>query len=599
MAIAASLVVALGLDSAQLTVGLNNANRQIRRFNRQISNSFQNVNRQFNTFAGELLVVGAATGFLIGDIIRVTSRFEDLRTALESVTGSAQAGADAFEFISDFALRTQFSVEDLTTTFIQLRAAGIEPTSDLLTLFTDTAAVTTDQLGALQSITALFSRTTAGGLGLEELNRLADRGIPVFDILNETLGISRLEVSQLGQSAEGARLILDALSEGLTQRFGGATAQRVTNLSTTISNLGIAFRTLQNDIGQRITPAFRELLAAMNIAIVEGSNLSAQFGDFLSAIISRLAGIIVVLADNFDRLTFFVRGFLRVWLAIRAAAFTASVVGIIGQVVTGFIAFAAAMRSASVAALGLQASTGVGLATALLSLGGAYFAVRQLNRLFDENSQEVANTLDTATTPAIENTTDAIDDAITSTETWMRRLAEINAGDGPGTLTAFQRTLENAADTTMRLSEVGSRAFDGLADSLVDFTFNGMNNFRDFARSIIQDLIRIQIRSQLAGIFSAASGGNLFAGFFQNGGFIPRGQFGIVGESGPEIVNGPARVTSAADTADILSGSGGNNVTINVSTIDAQSFTDTVTQPSFREAIAAAMDLSNRDRGLA
>ena len=358
MAIAASLVVALGLDSARLTTGLANANRQIRRFNRDIRNSFQNLNNQFNTFAGELLVVGAATGFLIGDIIRVTSRFEDLRTALESVTGSAEAGADAFEFISDFATRTQFSVEDLTTTFIQLRAAGIQPTEDLLTLFTDTAAVTTDQLGALQSITALFARTTAGGLGLEELNRLADRGIPVFDILNETLGISRLEVSELGQSAEGARLILDALSEGLSQRFGGATAARVTNLSTTVSNLGIAFRQLQDDIGQRITPAFRELLAAMNIVTGEGTRLSAQFGDFLSAVIRRTAGLILALAGNFDRLARLTRLFLTAWLAVRAAAFTSAIVGVIGQVVIGIGSLATVLRTAGLAAIAFQASTG-------------------------------------------------------------------------------------------------------------------------------------------------------------------------------------------------------------------------------------------------
>ena len=212
---------------------------------------------------------------------------------------------------------------------------------------------------------------------------------------------------------------------------------------------------------------------------------------------------------------------------------------------------------------------------------------------------DVATVLTDFTTPAIEGTTDAIDGAITSTETWMQRLAEINAGDGPGTLTSFQRTLENAADTTSRLSELGSRAFDGLADSLTEFTFNGMNNFREFARSLIQDLIRIQIRSQLVGLFQAASGGGLFAGFFQNGGFIPRGQYGIVGEAGPELVRGPANVTSASGTEQILAGAGGNNVTINVNAIDAQSFTETVTQPSFREAIAAAMDLSNRDRGLA
>lgn len=39
------------------------------------------------------------------------------------------------------------------------------------------------------------------------------------------------------------------------------------------------------------------------------------------------------------------------------------------------------------------------------------------------------------------------------------------------------------------------------------------------------------------------------AGMFDSGGFIPRGQFGIAGEYGPEIVNGPARITSRKSTA--------------------------------------------------
>ncbi|MDA1379946.1 hypothetical protein PCI56_09080 [Plesiomonas shigelloides subsp. oncorhynchi] len=40
-----------------------------------------------------------------------------------------------------------------------------------------------------------------------------------------------------------------------------------------------------------------------------------------------------------------------------------------------------------------------------------------------------------------------------------------------------------------------------------------------------------------------------FAGLFDAGGYIPSGQFGIVGERGPELVNGPARVTSRKQTA--------------------------------------------------
>ncbi|BEC32957.1 phage tail tape measure protein [Escherichia coli] len=40
-----------------------------------------------------------------------------------------------------------------------------------------------------------------------------------------------------------------------------------------------------------------------------------------------------------------------------------------------------------------------------------------------------------------------------------------------------------------------------------------------------------------------------FAGMYDSGGYIPHGQFGIVGENGPEIVNGPVNVTSRRNTA--------------------------------------------------
>jgi TP901 family phage tail tape measure protein len=44
-----------------------------------------------------------------------------------------------------------------------------------------------------------------------------------------------------------------------------------------------------------------------------------------------------------------------------------------------------------------------------------------------------------------------------------------------------------------------------------------------------------------------------FAGMYDSGGTIPRGQFGIAGENGPEIVNGPAYVTSRRRTAALAS----------------------------------------------
>ena len=69
-------------------------------------------------------------------------------------------------------------------------------------------------------------------------------------------------------------------------------------------------------------------------------------------------------------------------------------------------------------------------------------------------------------------------------------------------------------------------------------------------------------------ISSAASGvGKFFSGFFANGGMIPPGGYGIVGERGPEMVSGPGMVTPM---------SGGTNVTYNINAVDASSFASLV-----------------------
>lgn len=51
---------------------------------------------------------------------------------------------------------------------------------------------------------------------------------------------------------------------------------------------------------------------------------------------------------------------------------------------------------------------------------------------------------------------------------------------------------------------------------------------------------------------------------YDKGGKIPSGQLGIVGEYGPEIIQGPANVTSRKDTAEMLNKNGYTNITVNV-----------------------------------
>ena len=241
--------------------GVNNTQKAFNQAQRSLgrmTKSTAALDRGFGNVQRAVLGVAAALGGIsIGrNIIQVTARFEDLRTTLSSVTGSAMEGAKAFDFVSKFSTKTQFGVEELATTFVKLKSNGIEPSTKLLTTFTDAAAVTTDQIGSLTAITDFYTRSLQSQtVELMDLDRLADRGLPVYDILKQKLGVSRSELSKFSKEAGNTQKIIDALGEGINERFGGATAARIENLSTRISNFGIALKNSADVMGQQFSGA--------------------------------------------------------------------------------------------------------------------------------------------------------------------------------------------------------------------------------------------------------------------------------------------------------------------------------------------------------
>ncbi len=118
-------------------------------------------------------------------------------------------------------------------------------------------------------------------------------------------------------------------------------------------------------------------------------------------------------------------------------------------------------------------------------------------------------------------------------------------------------------------------AKDNIQTSISDAIINGVNDGGKGALEAFGDLMLKMAAEAVAadimnGIFNGggmAGGigggdntagligglGSLFAGFFDQGGNIPSGQFGIAGENGPEIIQGPANVTSTKDTAAAMS----------------------------------------------
>ena len=189
-----------------------------------------------------------AMGVAINKVAQVGMQFEDLKDSLDVVFGSIEKGNEAMEKVFTFAQTTPFQIETATKAFIALKSAGIEPSMEMLQTFADTASVSVDQLGTFEALIRMVQRSASGGMGLEELNMISDRGIDVLGILGRKLNLTKDDIAKFGKSAEGAAIMVEALTEGLNETFGGAMETKMDNLSTKASNMTIAFKQLADQL---------------------------------------------------------------------------------------------------------------------------------------------------------------------------------------------------------------------------------------------------------------------------------------------------------------------------------------------------------------
>lgn len=154
---------------------------------------------------------------------------------------------------------------------------------------------------------------------------------------------------------------------------------------------------------------------------------------------------------------------------------------------------------------------------------------------------------------------------------------------------------KNGAD---EMSVYAERAAQNMQDAFADFLFDPfdkgidglLNDFDRFLRQAAAQAASAEIFDYLKGLGSSSGGGGAsgnfwgdvagaFAGFFDDGGNIRRGQFGVVGERGPEIVTGPANVIGRQQTAQMMS-----SQSINVT----QSFPNVRTEREAKQAGGAS-----------
>jgi len=184
------------------------------------------------------------------------------------------------------------------------------------------------------------------------------------------------------------------------------------------------------------------------------------------------------------------------------------------------------------------------------------------------------------------------------------------------TVKGFERVKNVVKETQPELSalqqsfkDVGDRGIKSLEDSLVgviEGTKSAKEAFKDMARSIISDLIRLAIQKQITGPLYGALG-SFFSGqanvttvpaFMAKGGTATGGTPYIVGEKGPELFV-PGRTGTVVPNNQLSSGGGVTiNQTINVTTGVQQTVRTEIANlmPRIAQASKQAV-LESRQRG--
>lgn len=116
--------------------------------------------------------------------------------------------------------------------------------------------------------------------------------------------------------------------------------------------------------------------------------------------------------------------------------------------------------------------------------------------------------------------------------------------------TKWDEIVEDTKALPAKFLQFGSDLIDAIIQGIKNKWADFKNSIGELATAAKEALTPEFMKSNDPKVQSALDSYNSnFAGMYDSGGYIPRGQFGIAGENGPEIVEGPANITSRKHTA--------------------------------------------------
>ena len=201
----------------------------------------------FKKALGGVAIAGAAATAALGGVLASGfARLSGIEQAQAKLVGLGNSTEDVAQ-IMDNALSavrgTAFGMADAATIAASAVAAGVAPGEELayyLKTVADSAYIAGAGLGEMGSI--LNKATTTGKAGNDVLTQLAERGIPIYQMLAEQAGVAATEVFDLASQGQiSSEMLMTALSTnlgGAALQSGNTVAGAFANMNASIQRVG-------------------------------------------------------------------------------------------------------------------------------------------------------------------------------------------------------------------------------------------------------------------------------------------------------------------------------------------------------------------------
>ncbi len=266
-------------------------------------NQLNKANKKVGIFKKNMGLIGTAIVGSIGAIgalaVKAASDMEMLTTQFEVMLGSAEKADKMMEELKGFAATTPFALNDLAKGTQTLLSFGVaeEDVVDRMRMLGDTAGGDAEKLKGL--ILAFGKVQTKGKASMEEINMIAERGIPIIGTLTQQLGVTEQEFFKLVSAGKIGRDEVTQAFRTMTSE-GGMFFQGMQKQSLTFAGL---VSTLKDNITLVLAEVGNVLLPTLKIIVERLTALfQGSLGDLIMSLVSILNPLLEGAIDMFEML---------------------------------------------------------------------------------------------------------------------------------------------------------------------------------------------------------------------------------------------------------------------------------------------------------